>query len=299
MVACCLLAYTVGAQVKMSKKAKNIDTAALHQVVSAVLNEHPEARYGIAFKDLQTGQRFGINEHDSFHAASTMKTPVLIETFRQASVGKFSLNDPMLVKNSFSSIVDGSLYSLDSSEDSEKDLYGHIGGKLPISDILHRMITRSSNLSTNLIIDLVGAKNVMTTMHTLGINELKVLRGVEDDKAFDRGMNNITTAHDLVLVMEAIATGKAVNRKSSDAMISILKDQHYKEVIGGLLPPDVEVASKDGSITKVCHDSGIVFLPDGRKYTVALLSQGIEVYPEAQALLARVSKILYDYMINR
>ena len=45
----------------------------------------PRAHFGVAFKDLQTGTVLVLNEKDAFHAASTMKTPVLMELFRQAA----------------------------------------------------------------------------------------------------------------------------------------------------------------------------------------------------------------------
>ncbi|MBO9636058.1 MAG: serine hydrolase [Chitinophagaceae bacterium] len=274
------------------------DTTGLRQALDAEFGSHPEAVFAVAFKDLSTGKTFFMNEHASFHAASTMKTPVLIETYRQAVKGKFKISDSIEIKNTFASIVDGSPYSLDSTDDSEHDLYTRIGTKLPISDVLFRMITKSSNLATNIIIDLVGAKNVLATMRKMGAKDIQVLRGVEDDKAFEKGLNNTTTAYDLMLIMEHIAKGKAVNKTSSQAMIDILMHQHFKEGIAGKLPADVKVASKSGSITAICHDSGIIFLPDGRKMVVVLLSKGIQDQKTASGILANASRILYDHFVQ-
>ncbi|MFT4023677.1 MAG: serine hydrolase, partial [Flavihumibacter sp.] len=159
------------------KPLKKMDTAALYNAIRQVMATHPEGKFGIAFKDLQTGEEYGIESNRVFHAASTMKTAVLVETFRQAKEGRFKLSDSMLVKNQFSSIVDGSSYTLSASDDSELELYGLVGKKLPISDILHRMITLSSNLATNLIIELVGAGKVMKTIGSMGLKDMKVLRG--------------------------------------------------------------------------------------------------------------------------
>lgn len=281
------------------KPLKKMDTASLYNAMRQVMATHPEAKFGIAFKDLQTGEEFGIESNRIFHAASTMKTPVLVEAYRQAKEGRFKLSDSILVKNSFSSIVDGSSYTLSPTDDSELELYALVGTKLPISDILHRMITLSSNLATNLVIDLLGADNVMKTIGSMELKHMKVLRGVEDNKAYEKGLNNVTTAHDLVILMEWIAKGKAVDRQSSDQMIAILKDQHFKDVIAGPLPPEVEVASKSGSITAVRHDSGIVYLPNGQQYTIALLSSGIEDQEEAKTTLAKISKIIYDHIIKQ
>jgi beta-lactamase class A len=226
-----------------------------------------------------------------------MKTPVLIETFRQAAAGKFKITDSILIKNEFKSIVDGSLFKLDETDDSEYDLYTKLNSKLPLYDVLHRMITRSSNLATNLVIDLVGAKNANATMRSLGANDIQVLRGVEDSKAFQKGLNNTTTAYDLMVIMDALATGKAVNQSSSEQMIKILMDQKLRDKIPKKLPPEVKVASKTGSITAVSHDSGIVFLPDGRKYVLVLLSRGVQNLDDVNNTLANISRLFYEYMM--
>jgi beta-lactamase class A len=159
------------------------------------------------------------------------------------------------------------------------------------------MITKSSNLATNLVIEIVDAKKVTATMRSLGANDIEVLRGVEDSAAFNRGMNNMTTAFDLAVIMEHIARGNIVSKKACDEMIKILLDQYFKDIIAAKLPSDVKVASKSGSITAICHDSGIVFLPDGSKYVVVLLSRGIQDHAVSTETLATVSKIIYDYVI--
>ncbi|HEV2480936.1 MAG TPA: serine hydrolase [Puia sp.] len=273
------------------------DTASLRREIMAVYAEQPQASFALAFEDLQTGEQFFINERESFHAASTMKTPVLIETFRQVARGQLSLNDSLLIHTDFVSIADSSRYRLDSADDSEFSLYRLAGRRMALKDLLYKMITESSNLATNLVIERVGAANVMVAMRELGANDIRVLRGVEDNKAFERGMNNTTTAYDLMVLFRQIAAGTAVDPASCEAMIRILLDQHFKEVIAGKLPAGVRVASKSGWITGSCHDSGIVFLPDGRKYVVVLLSRGIADYAAAVSIEATVSKLIYDHMV--
>ncbi len=255
------------------------------------------AHFGIAFKDIQTGKTLLLNEKDDFHAASTMKTPVLAELFRQAAAGKFSLTDSIVIKNSFSSIVDGSKYSLDSADDSEFELYKNIGKKRTIASLAYEMIILSSNLATNLLIDLVKPDSVMLTMKKIGANDIKVLRGVEDNKAYQKGLNNTTTAYDLLLIYEQMANEKLISDAASKEMIRILLDQRFNEIIPAQLPKNVKVAHKTGSITGIQHDSGIVFLPDGKKYVLVLLSR-FDPADEKKAIkaMADVSKLIYDYM---
>jgi len=87
--------------------------------------------FAIAFKDLTTGEQILINDQTFFHAASTMKTPVMIEVYRQAAAGAFSLQDSFVIKNEFRSIVDSSVFGLNPADDSEKELYRHEGEKTP------------------------------------------------------------------------------------------------------------------------------------------------------------------------
>lgn len=275
-----------------------LDTAELKGRIKKELDKYPEGRFAYAFMDIATGERLLYQERETFHAASTMKTPVMIEAFRQVAKGSFALMDSITVYNAFKSIVDGSRYSLSPESDSERALYAKVGDKVTWQDLIHRMITESSNLATNIIIDQVGAKNVMKTMKGIGANDIQVLRGVEDTKAFEKGRNNTTTAYDLMLVFEQLATGGVLGETACQQMINILMDQHHRGIIPAKLPDDVKVANKTGSITKIMHDSGIVFLPDGRRYVLVLLSGGLDE-TEAKAALSTVSQLFYAYVAEK
>jgi beta-lactamase class A len=258
-----------------------------------------DGRFALAFKDLQTGRSVLIHANESFHAASTMKTPVLIEAYKQAAEGKLSIDDSLTVHTSFKSIGDGSTYTLDPGNDSETGLYTREGQKVAVRELLYQMIIKSSNLATNLMIEQLDARNVTATMRQLGAKDIQVLRGVEDGKAYEQGLNNTTTAYDLMLIFEKMAKGKTVNKKSSDEMIAILLDQKFNEIIPALLPKEVKVAHKTGSITGVRHDSGIIFLPDGRKYVVVLLSKELQKPDAGIRAMAKVSGLIYQYMTKQ
>ncbi len=254
-----------------------------------------EGQFAVAFKDLQTGKTLFINEKENFHAASTMKTPVMIEVLKQAKAGKFKLSDSILVKNEFKSIVDGSPYSMDIADDSGDGMYKMIGKKMTIYDLTYQMIIVSSNLATNILIDLVDARNANESMRKLGAKDIQVLRGVEDQKAFEKGLNNTTTAYDLMLIFEKIAQNKVIDKQSCEEMRKILFDQKFNEIIPDKLPKTVKVAHKTGSITGVQHDSGIVYLPDGRKYVLVLLSKKLINVDFGVKILAEVSEQIYGF----
>ncbi len=255
--------------------------------------------FALAFKDLQNGKTLYINEHAIFHAASTMKTPVLIEACKQAAAGKFSLSDSIAIINRFQSIADSSHFSVNVADDSEPELYKHIGEKSSLHNLLYQMIIYSSNLATNIVIEKLGAVNVTATLRSMGAKDITVLRGVEDSKAFEKGLNNVVSAYDLALLFEKMAKNEIVSPDVCQAMIKILLDQKFNNVIPARLPAGVKVAHKTGSITGVHHDSGIVFLPNGRKYVLVLLSKNLTDENAAVAAMAEASWLLYQYVAGR
>ena len=254
------------------------------------------AEVSIVFEDLETDETIEINAEKMMHAASLMKVPVMIEVFRQAEQGKFSLDEKIAVTNEFKSIVDGSPYSLTAAGDSDEDIYRYIGKDMSLRDLVVRMITVSSNLAANVLIERVGVENVMDTLTKLGIHGMKVLRGVEDIKAYEKGLNNRTNATGMALVMQSIARGKAGAGEACEQMIDILSRQKYRAKIPAGIPPGVKVANKTGSITRIDHDGAIVF-PEGRKpYILVVMTRGIEKREDAEKLIAELSKMVYDYV---
>jgi len=259
--------------------------------------EQHGAIVGIAFHDLQTGDSLYLNADDSFHAASTMKVPVMIELFRRIDVGALRLDQGILLVNQFGSIVDGSPYSLDAGDDSDSSAYKLTGTRVPLKELIDRMITRSSNLATNALIELVRASNANETAHMLGARNIRVLRGVEDGKAFRAGMNNTTTARDLAVLLEAIETGRAASRSSCDAMREILLHQEFNEEIPAGLPAGTRVAHKTGWITVVLHDAAVVYPPGRKPYVLVVLTREIPDEKVARRLIADLSRMVWAHAV--
>jgi len=255
----------------------------------------PGASVGVAFRDLTRGDTLFIDADERFHAASTMKVPVMIELFRRIDRHALSLDRLIPLKNEFKSIVDGSPYSLNASDDSDSLVYSWVGTSVSIHDLLEHMITRSSNLATNTLIEIVGAAAANATAHSLGAKDIQVLRGVEDGKAFAAGMNNMTTARDLAMLMSAIETGAAASRVSSDSMRAVLLRQEFNDEIPAGLPPGTRVAHKTGQITGHLHDAAIVY-PSGRTpYVLVVLTRGIDDEKVARSLIADISRLVYAH----
>lgn len=238
-----------------------------------------------------TGAGMLINPVLRFHAASMMKVPIMIELYRQAHESRLKLDDTTVVTNRFRSIVDGSPYELSATEDSDGDVYKAIGQPLSYRQLCESMMTVSSNLAANVLIETLGARQIRITSNSLGAGGIEVLRGVEDQKAFDRGMNNTTDASSLAVLFWKLGTGQVVSSEASAEMVEILKRQKFNTGIPAGVPPGTIVAHKTGSITRIRHDGGIVYAP--KPYVLVVLVRGIQESAKSDALIADISKRVF------
>ena len=250
------------------------------------------AEVAVAYRTLDGRSEVLIDPDKVFHAASTMKVPVMIELFRQVNAGTIKLDDTIVIKNEFRSIVDGSPYKLSEGDDSDKEVYAAVGAPMTMRRLCELMITVSSNFAANILIDRLGAANVQRTVASLGAEGMQVLRGVEDQKAFDKGLNNTTTARGLLVLFEAIAHGKAAGATADAAMVDILERQQFNDAIPAGVPSGTPIAHKTGSITRIHHDAGIVYGP--RPYVLVILVRGIEDQKKSAALMADLSRQVFD-----
>ena len=255
----------------------------------------PAAQVAVSYRDLGRPDSLDMDADVDFHAASTMKIPVMIEVLRAVDAGRLSLDQRVLLVNRFHSIVDGSPYRLDSGSDSDSSVYTHVGQRVAVRDLLERMVVRSSNLATNALIALVGAEQADASAHALGATQMRVLRGVEDGKAFATGRNNTTTAADLAVLLEHVELGDALRPQSARLMKEILLRQEFNDEIPAGVPAGTPVAHKTGAITATLHDAAIVY-PAGRApYVLVVLTRGIPDEKVATRLIADISRLVWAY----
>jgi beta-lactamase class A len=277
------------------KGAENAASAGIDEQFAAdILSriQRSGADVGVAFRTLDGKMEWFSRADDVFHAASTMKIPVMIEVFHQVRDGKVKLDDPLAVKNEFHSLADGSIYTLDPADDSETELYKAAGQTRTLRQLCELMITVSSNLATNLLVEKLGVDNIRAAVRALHADGMNVLRGVEDNKAYEKGMNNTTTARGLLILLQAIAKGEAVDADSSRQMVDILARQKFNEAIPAGLPPGTRVAHKTGEITKIHHDAAIVYGP--RTFALVILVRGMAESKDSAALMADIARRIYQ-----
>ncbi len=267
-------------------------TAQLESRIGELAGRYGDAVIAVTLIDPSTGTRMSLQGDRLFHAASTMKVAVMIEAFRQADESTISLADSLLIENRFRSIVDGSIYSIE--DDSDDVIYHRLGTRMSVRDLIEQMITVSSNLATNLLIDHLGADAVQRTIDEMGVRQMRVLRGVEDLKAFDQGMNNVATSDDLALLLEAIRNGEAVSAEASSEMMEILLRQQFNDMIPTGVPADVAVAHKTGFITGIHHDAAIVDPVGGESYVIVILTEGFDDHETSARVGADVARSVHE-----
>ncbi len=155
-----------------------VDT--LRDAVLARIARDSGATVAVVARDPVSGLLLEINPDLRFHAASTMKVPVLIELARRVDAGALRWTDSIPVKNQFASLADGSPFTLDPHDDGDSTVYAAIGSRWSLRQLATRMIVRSSNLATNLLIERLDAARVTAGIRRLGADSMVVLRGVED-----------------------------------------------------------------------------------------------------------------------
>ncbi len=260
-------------------------------------------RFGIWFKDLASGLTLSKNPSLAMHAASTMKTPVMLEVLRRVDEGSLKLSDELPVKNEFRSVVDGSTFSIGLEPETDGPTMAYLGKSVPLEFLVKEMIVRSSNLATNVVLAQVGPEAVQTFTDALGAPTVKVRRCVEDSKAFEKGLNNETDAAGMAVVMEAAVRTPKLSASSKAKAWEILTGQTFNDQIPAGLHPQsgAVVAHKTGSISSVQHDAAVVRLPDGREYVFVILANDFGANDEGRKRVIeasrRMSRAVWEAMI--
>ena len=253
---------------------------------------------GVSVYDYLSGLAWSCNGNRWFHAASIMKVPVLVALFQAIDQGRFALNGRLAVRNRFYSAFDGTPFRVDPGRDSDPDVHAAVGRTMRLRDLAERMITRSSNLATNLLVDLLGVPAINASLRALDIEGIDICRGVEDDRAFENGMSNRVTANGALAVLRAIVGSPLLSPESSTRMIDILLAQQFAGTIASALPESIRsaarVAHKTGDISTVSHDAGVVFLPGRPPYIVVLLTESAGDAKTRNDIAAQAGTAVYE-----
>jgi beta-lactamase class A len=256
----------------------------------------------VSLYDYETGLQWSQRGDRWFHSASTIKVAVLVALFGAIDAGRFTLDSRLHVRNRFLSLVDRTPFRVAAGRDADKDVHATIGKTMRIGDLARHMIVTSSNLATNLLVDLIKVDQAQQMLARHGIRGVDLARGVEDDRAFEANFNNRVTANGLVALFRVIHERSGVVQESAREMLDILFQQEFRSGIPAGIPAEVRsasrIANKTGEISVAAHDAGIVFLPGRQPYVLAVLTELEPNSDRRMERIARVSSVVYEWLMS-
>lgn len=230
-----------------------------------------------------------------FHAASTIKVPILLGVFAAIDRGELLPHSRVHVRNRFLSVVENVPFRVESGRDSTSAVHNAIGKMMRVDELAYHMITTSSNLATNLLMGVIGPESVSETLKNLHVDEgIELKRGVEDELAFEKGISNMVTADGLLKILVMLAEGKAFSPALSRRMMDILHGQEFNQGIPARLPKGTRVAHKTGEISTVAHDAGVVYLPKRKPYSLVILTEWDQGATGRSRTIASISHAIYE-----
>jgi len=237
---------------------------------------------GVAIKDLKSGEEFLINENEVFPQASCIKIHILAELYRQAAAKKISLGETKTLPASMKVGGAGILSEL-----------GDNTVSMTLRDYAVCMMVESDNAATNLLIDAVGMNNVNASLQSVGAIHTKLQRVMMDAKASAEGRENISTPHDVMMVLEKLENGSLVSIQARKDMVEIMcKDK--KTPLREGVPPGVKVADKSGEIDGVRCGVGIVYL-ENNPYVICVMTKMLINEEAGSRIISLISRATYDY----
>lgn len=269
--------------------------------VRGIAERNGARNVAVAYHDYETRTAWSYRGDEWFHAASTIKVPVLVGVFGAIHDGELALNARVHVRNRFLSVADGSSYRVGSARDANAAVQQATGKTMKVHELARHMITTSSNLATNLLLEIVGIEAMQSTLNALNLDDgVELRRGVEDERAFEQGINNRCTADGLLRVLRIIEERRAFTREASEQMLEILHAQEFRSGIPAGLPDEARVANKTGEISTVAHDAGIVYLPRRKPYALVVLTEWDAQKTSGRSdTIASISRAVYQHLAGK
>jgi beta-lactamase class A len=278
--------------------ARNLDS--LTATLAGIRSARPVSA---SLFDFQDGRSWAFDGDRQFHAASTIKVAVLAALYPTLRARGLTARHRLPIRNQFASVADGAPYRVMASRDTDAGIHASVDLTMSIGELAHRMIAISSNLATNLLLEFIGTEQAQRILGETGITGVKLVRGVEDDRAFDAGISNRITANGLVTLLRAIVEGRFGSTEDTQAMIATLCAQTFARGIPAGLPPAVRasarIAHKTGEISTATHDAGIVFLGGRAPYVLAVLTGASGSPEERYAPITQVSADVFEALSDR
>ncbi|HEY8853555.1 MAG TPA: serine hydrolase [Gemmatimonadaceae bacterium] len=269
----------------------------LQTKIENIEKESAAKAIAVALHDAESGLELHYKADRWFHAASTIKVPILLGVFAAIDRGELLPHSRVHVRNRFLSVIENVPFRVESARDANSAVHNAIGKMMRVDELAYHMITTSSNLATNLLLGVMGTDAVNRTLKELEVDDgIDLKRGVEDELAFEKGINNMVTADGLLRILVLLSEGKAFSPALSRRMMDILHGQEFNQGIPAPLPKGARVAHKTGEISTIAHDAGVVYLPKRKPYVLVVLTEWDPEGTGRSRTIASISHTIYEFL---
>ncbi len=251
---------------------------ALTTKIQALAAQNPKLQPGVLVVDLDTGNYLDFQSNASFPAASTIKIPILVAFFQDVDAGKIRLNESLTMEPDAIASGSGNLQ------------YQKPGTNYTALEIVTKMIAISDNTATNMIIKkLGGAKALNQRFHDWGLRTTVINNPLPDLEG-----TNTTNPKDLATLMFRVNEGELLSLRSRDRLLNIMQQTVNNSLIPQGLAPGAIVAHKTGDIGSMIGDAGLVDMPSGKRYVIAIMVKRPHNDTSASELIRQISRAVYQ-----
>ncbi|TDD21278.1 serine hydrolase [Kribbella turkmenica] len=251
-------------------------------IAESLRNVDGRGEFGVWLGRLDGVPAFEHEAETTHYSASTMKLPVAMAMMRKVEAGELALDQPVTVHNDFASAA-GGRFGVNPEEDEAPATWGRLGSEVPLGWLAAEMITRSSNLATNLVLELVGVDAADALLRP---GPSAIRRGIDDLPARAAGISNEMSAAGLAGVLRAVGNQEGA---SGDHLRDLLAGNQWNGEIPAQLPAGTRVEHKNGWDTRIRHDGGIVRPPDADPFVLVVCTTSGLPDADAQQLIASIA----------
>lgn len=245
--------------------------------------------FGVWLGRLDGTAVFSHDAERTHYSASTMKLPVAMAMMRKVDAGEFTLDQPVIVHNDFASAA-GGRFGVNPAEDEAPATWTKLGEQVPLGWLATEMITRSSNLATDLVLELTGVDAANAVLAEYGSGQSVIRRGIDDAAAQAQGISNLMSPADLAAVLVAVG-----NDKNGQFVRDLLAANTWNGEIPAGVPAGTRVEHKNGWDTRIRHDGGIVRPADAEPFVLTVCTTSELPDQEAQKLIAGIAAEAWDH----
>jgi beta-lactamase class A len=248
--------------------------------LQTLIQQNPKFKPGIFLVDLDSNDYLDLSGSASFSAASMIKVPILIAFFQDLDSGKIRLDEKLIMRQEMVGGGSGDLQ------------YLPVGSQFTALDVATRMITISDNTATNMIVArLGGMPSLNQRFKSWGLSTTTLNKVLPDLQG-----TNTSSPKELASLMVRVSQGDLVSLRSRDRLLDIMRRTINNSQLPQGLGEGATIAHKTGDIGALVGDVGLIDMPNGKRYAMAVLIKRGFNDDAAYDLVQKISRLSYQHL---